>query len=153
MSHHPDRTRVVAAARAWIGTPYHSCADIPGVGVDCGMLLVRIFCDLGLCAPFDPRPYASDWHMHRGEERYLGFVFDRCHERTLARPGDVVVFRYGRCWAHGGVVTLADPLAIVHAYSPAGCVLEEDLAQNSVLRDPARAMRIFSLWNEVGDKP
>ena len=26
---------------SWIGTPYHNCADIKGVGVDCGMLLVR----------------------------------------------------------------------------------------------------------------
>ena len=135
------RARVVAVARAWIGTPYHSCADIRGVGVDCGMLLVRVFCDLGLCAPFDPRPYASDWHLHRGEERYLGFVFDRCHERETARPGDVAVFRYGRCYAHGAIVTGLDPLTIVHAYSPAGCVLEEVLATNTVLAAPARGAK------------
>ena len=52
-----ERTAVVAAARSWIGTPYHNCADVIGTGVDCGMLLVRVFVDSGLCAPFDPRPY------------------------------------------------------------------------------------------------
>jgi cell wall-associated NlpC family hydrolase len=140
------RKTVVAAARRWIGTPYHACADLQGVGVDCGMLLVRVFVDTGLCAPFDPRPYAADWHLHRGEERYLGFIFDRCHERAVPQPGDVAVFRYGRCYAHGGVVTVADPLTIVHAFSPAGCVLEESVAANTVLCDPARAKRIFSLW-------
>ena len=42
------RFAVVAAARAWLGTPYHHAADIRGVGVDCAMILVRVFCDLGL---------------------------------------------------------------------------------------------------------
>ncbi len=144
-----ERAYVVIAARAWIGTRYHPCADIRGVGVDCGMLLVRVFVDSGFCEPFDPRPYASDWHLHRGEERYLGFVFDRCHERADAKPGDVIVFRYGRCYAHGAIVTGIDPLTIVHAYSPAGCVLEEALASNSVLKDPARDPRVFSLWEDA----
>jgi cell wall-associated NlpC family hydrolase len=142
-----QRAAVVAEARRWIGTPYHSCADIIGVGVDCGMLLVRVFVDTGLCAPFDPRPYAPDWHLHRGEERYLGFVFDRCHERDAPGPGDVAVFRYGRCYAHGGIVTRVDPLTIVHAFSPSRCVLEESVEANSVLRDPARARRFFSRWD------
>ena len=142
--HHIERARVVAAARAWIGTPYHPCADLLAVGVDCGMLLVRVFVDSGLCQPFDPRPYASDWHLHGGEERYLGFVFDRCHERTAAEAGDVIVFRYGRCYAHGGVVTAAAPLTIVHAFSPAGCVLEERVDANAALREPARAPRFFT---------
>jgi cell wall-associated NlpC family hydrolase len=144
-----QRSRVVAEARRWVGTPYHPCADIHGVGVDCGMLLVRVFVDTGLCAPFDPRPYASDWHLHRGEERYLGFVFDRCHERRRAEPGDVVVFKYGRCYAHGGIVTGVEPLTVVHAFSPAGCVLEEPLAGNSVLSAPGRDARVFSLWDDV----
>jgi len=54
------REKIVAEARSWIGTPYHNCADIKGVGVDCGMLLVRVFVDLGLVEPFDPRPYTHD---------------------------------------------------------------------------------------------
>lgn len=137
------RARVIAAARTWIGTPYHPCADVPGAGVDCGMLLVRVFVDSGLCPPFDPRPYPPDWHLHRGEERYLGFVLGHCREVAAAAPGDVVVFRYGRCFAHGGIVTLTDPLTIVHAFSPAGCVLEEAVAMNSVLADAKRAPRIF----------
>ena len=96
---------VVAEARSWIGTPYHNCADIKGVGVDCGMLLVRVFVDTGLCQPFDPRPYPIDWHLHRSEERYLGFIFDARREIAEPQPGDVMVLRYGRCYSHGGMVT------------------------------------------------
>jgi len=141
-----QRTAVVAAARAWVGTPYHNCADIRGVGVDCGMLLVRVFVDTGLCPPFDPRPYPVDWHLHRSEERYLGFIFDRAREVARAQPGDVMVLRYGRCYSHGGVVTRSSPLTIVHAYYPARCVLEEVIEHNAVLADATRQPRFFSFW-------
>ncbi len=141
-----ERAAVVAEARRWIGTPYHHAADIHGAGVDCGMLIVRVFVDNGLCAPFDPRPYPADWHLHRSEERYLGFVFDRCREVDAAQPGDVVVFRYGRCYSHGGIVTCRDPLAFVHAYRPARRVVEEELAQNLELCAGSRQRRFFSYW-------
>lgn len=141
-----QRAAVVAEARKWVGTPYHNCADVRGAGVDCGMLIVRIFCDTGLCAPFDPRPYPPDWHLHRSEERYLGFVFDRCAEVAAPQPGDVIVFKIGRCYAHGGIVTAVAPLKIVHAFYQARCVLEEEVHRNRQLSDPARAPRYFSYW-------
>jgi cell wall-associated NlpC family hydrolase len=144
-----QRAAVVAEARAWIGTPYHNCADIKGIGVDCGMLLVRVFVDTGLIAPFDPRPYPIDWHLHRSEERYLGFVFDRGCEVAVPQPGDVMVLRYGRCYSHGGVVTQTSPLAIVHAFHPARRVLEDEVRHNSVLGDSARQPRFFSFWARV----
>ena len=134
-----------AETRSWIGTPYHAEADVRGAGVDCGMLIVRVFVDAGLVPPFDPRPYPSDWHLHRDEEKYLGFVFDHCDEVDAPAAGDVAVFRYGRCWAHGGIVTVAEPLTIVHAFSPAGCVVEEEVARNSSLGEPHRAPRFFRL--------
>lgn len=141
-----DRSRVVAEARTWIGTPYHSQADVKGAGVDCGMLLVRTFVDCGLCAPFDPRPYPIDWHLHRSEERYLGFVFVHANEVARPQPGDVAVFKYGRCYSHGGIVTRADPLTIVHAFWPCGLVLEEPVRFNGQLSDSRRAPKFFSLW-------
>jgi cell wall-associated NlpC family hydrolase len=141
-----ERAAVVAAARSWIGTPYHNCADIKGVGVDCGMLLVRVFVDTGLCPAFDPRPYPVDWHLHRNEERYLDFIFDRAFEVGEPQCGDVMVVRYGRCYSHGGIVTGMKPLAMVHAYFPAGRVLEEAIGQNSVLSDISRQPRFFSYW-------
>ncbi len=141
-----QRAAVVAEARRWIGTHYHHAADVRGAGIDCGMLIVRVFVDTGLCAPFDPRPYAPDWHLHRSEERYLGFVFDRCSEIEDPQAGDIIVFRYGRCYSHGGIITLARPLTFVHAYLPAHCVLEEALAQNLDLSSPKRKLKFFSYW-------
>jgi cell wall-associated NlpC family hydrolase len=140
------REALVAEARKWVGTPYHCQGDVLGAGVDCGMLIVRAFVDTGLCEPFDPRPYSDDWYLHRSEERYLGFVFDRCREVQVARPGDVIVFRYGRCYSHGGIVTVADPLTIVHAYQPARRVVEEVVSGNGALTEPRRRPRTFSYW-------
>lgn len=141
-----QRAALIAEARSWIGTPYHNCGDIKGVGVDCGMLLVRVFVDTGLCPPFDPRPYPADWHLHRNEEKYLGFVFARGSEVAVPRPADVMVMRIGRCYSHGGIVTAEKPLTIVHAYFRAQRVLEEEIGRNSRLSDPARAPRFFSIW-------
>jgi NlpC/P60 family putative phage cell wall peptidase len=129
------RNRIVAEARSWIGTPYHNCADVKGVGCDCGMLLVRVFVDLGLVAPFDPRPYTADWHLHRGEERYLEALLERALAVDAPQQGDVMLFRVGRCYSHGGVVTRASPLTLVHASWPAQIVLEEVVEQNAMMRE------------------
>ncbi|WP_294538109.1 hypothetical protein [uncultured Rhodoblastus sp.] len=143
-----DRNRVVSEARKWILTPYHNGADILGAGVDCGMLIVRVFVDLGLVPAFDPRPYDPDWMLHRDDEKYLSFFSQRCARVIKPQPGDLALFRYGRCYSHGGIVTGADPVAIVHAYHDAGCVVEEALAQNPALTDPRRKLAFFSIWAE-----
>ena len=141
-----QRRHIVAEARSWVRTPYHPQGDIKGVGVDCGMLLVRVFVDTGLCDPFDPRPYADDWMMHKSDERYLGFVFDRTNEVANPLPGDAMLFRYGRCYSHGGVVTGVGPLTIVHAFQAAGMVLEEEVARNPTLCRPMLRPKFFSYW-------
>jgi cell wall-associated NlpC family hydrolase len=144
MTETEQRAAVVAEARKWIGTPYHNCADLKGVGVDCGMLLVRVFCDLGLIEKFDPRPYPADWHLHRSEERYLGFVRRFGKPVEVPAPGDVAMFKYGRCAAHGGVVTRLSPLTIVHAYRPAGLVLEDEVEATAAIKK--RMHGFYSYW-------
>ena len=141
-----QRSVIVREARSWVRTPYHHQGDIKGIGVDCGMLLVRVFVDTGLCEPFDPRPYADDWYLHRSEERYLGFIFDRAKEVINPLPGDVMVFRYGRCFSHGGIVTDTSTLTIVHAFQPALVVLEEEVARSPALCARVRHPKFFSLW-------
>lgn len=141
-----QRAAVVAEARSWIGTPYHHEADVKGGGVDCGMLIVRCFVDTGVVPPFDPRPYAQYWYLHRDEEKYLGFVLDRATERAEnedAEPGDVVVWHVGRCFAHGGIVS--DWPKFIHAFAPSHCCLEDDFTQGVM---GSRKMRIFNPWGE-----
>lgn len=141
-----ERAAVITAAREWIRTPYHHAADIKGVGVDCAMLLVRVYVDLGLVEPFDPRPYPRDWMLHRSEERYLGFLLARSSEVKEAGVGDVILFRFGRCYAHGGIVSVPTPLTIIHAFQPYGFVVEEPILQNSSIYSRMGTVRYASYW-------
>lgn len=141
-----EREMVVKETMSWIGTPYVSNGDIKNVGVDCGMLLVRVFVDTGLVEPFDPRPYPAQWALHQSAERYLAIVESLAHEiEGPPLPGDLVLFKFGNCWAHGGIV-VAWP-EIVHA-SPtfntkAPCRME-NCVQNADLAK--RIPRFFSIW-------
>lgn len=111
---------IVAEAESWLLTPYHHAACVKGVGVDCAMLPVRVFCDLGFVPTFDPRPYPHDWMLHRSDERYLGWVEKFADRVESPEPGDIVLFRVGRCLAHGGIVISPD--LMIHADLHAGRV-------------------------------
>ena len=136
-----QRGRVVASALEWLGTPYHHLGDVKGAGVDCAMFLVRVFVDSGLVPPFDPRPYPTDWHLHRGEERYLGAVLDRAHEVDRPGSGDIALYRFGRTLSHSALV-IAWP-RVIHAQARVGCILA-DAGRDEPLA--SRAPRFFSLW-------
>ena len=114
------RDRVVEEALTWVGTKYHHMADKKGAGVDCAMILVRVYGDLGLIPAVDPRPYPAQWYLHRDEELYMGWFEKYMHRVTKALPGDVALYRFGRCAAHGAIVV--DDNYMIHAYEPSGVV-------------------------------
>ena len=90
------RAAVVAEARSWVGTPYHDNAELKGVGVDCGHLLIAVYSRAGVIAPFDPGYYAPQHHLHSTDEVYLNYVLERARE--FPGPpglGDVVMVKFG----------------------------------------------------------
>lgn len=109
------REDVVREARSWLRTPYVHMADVKGQGVDCAMLLVRVFCDLALVPAFDPRPYARDWYHHHSEELYLTQIQRYAHQVDEPLAGDLAVYNFGRCVSHAAIC-VGEGLA-VHAYS------------------------------------
>ncbi len=141
-----QRAAVVTEARSWLGTPYHHAADVRGHGVDCAMILVRVYCDLEFVESFDPRPYTRDWMLHRDEERYLGFLLDRARAVEEPRLGDIILFRVGRCYAHGGIVTRPDPLTIIHAFAPARAVIEDEVGRIPDLARRLPNAKFASYW-------
>lgn len=151
-----DRQDIVTSARSWVGTPYHHMARVKGAGVDCGQLLIKAFSDAGYAKDFDPGFYTCDWHLHRDENVYLGFVeqyFDRAPDDTelplsqreltyVPLPGDIIMFKVGRCYSHGAIVS--EWPNIIHAYLPSAMVEEV-----SIINTPmsARPMRIYTPRN------
>jgi cell wall-associated NlpC family hydrolase len=118
-----DRARVVAEAESWLGTPYRAAQRVKGRdgGVDCLTFVVEVFERAGVIPHYEVPFYPPDWHLHRDVERLLDGVLE--HAREIdgpPEPGDVVLFRFGRCFAHGGVVTRWPML--IHAWNGMGVV-------------------------------
>jgi NlpC/P60 family putative phage cell wall peptidase len=138
------RENVVAEARTWLGTPYHPMARVKGVGVDCAQILAAVYGAVGLApADLDLGYYPPDWHLHRSEERYLAQIERHAKGRTdEPLPGDVALFRFGRCVSHSGIV-VAWPL-VVHAYLGRGVVLSR--ADEAELQ--GRAAGFYTFWDQ-----
>lgn len=115
-----SRQRVIDEALSWEGTPYRHQAMVKGHGVDCAMLLVGVFSAVGAIPKIDPRPYPRDWHFHRSQERFVGWITLHGEAVDAPLPGDVALFKFGRCISHGAIV-LEWP-NIIHAYYMEGVV-------------------------------
>jgi cell wall-associated NlpC family hydrolase len=132
------RQAVVAEAACWLGTPYHHMGRIKGVGVDCLTLLAEVYERAGVIGHAEIPFYPCDWHLHRSVELYLGGVLDRATEIPgPPQPGDIALFKMGRCFAHG-VIVIRWP-QLIHAHYSAG-VIGGDATQGQLA---GRAVRFF----------
>jgi cell wall-associated NlpC family hydrolase len=135
-----QRDLIVEETRSWLRTPYHHQGAIKGAGVDCAMILIKVFNNLGLMPDIDPRPYPPDWHLHRDEERYLGWVKEYSEKVEIPLPGDIALFRFGKCISHGAIVI--DYPIIIHAVRPERMVIMSDLSTSEALLE-----RLDSFWS------
>jgi cell wall-associated NlpC family hydrolase len=133
------RDAIVREAETWLRTPYHHQGAIKGVGVDCAQILIEVYSALGLADKPDVGYYPSDWMLHRSEERYLGWLEKYCIEVDHPRRGDIVMFKFGRCFSHSGIVV--DYPKIIHAQREDGCCYAD--ANNGALA--AREVKFYSL--------
>jgi cell wall-associated NlpC family hydrolase len=149
-----QRAAVVAEARRWAGTPYRHQGRTLGACVDCAQILIETFAGAGLIQRFASGPYSPDWHLHRGEERYLAVVESYCgrvddSEAPLtdrgpdfrAEPGNILMWRWGRTFSHSAIVT-AWP-RIIHAFASEACVVECDVSGTPMTTLPCR---VYSYW-------
>jgi hypothetical protein len=119
-----ERLHVLRIARTWIGTPFHDQQKVKVAGVDCAQLIAAIFEEAGLIDVVDIGYYSPQWFLHRDEERYLSYVLPRAKEiaESVSKPADLVVFKIGRCFAHGAILTEEGWPNVIHAYKPEGTV-------------------------------
>ena len=125
-----DASRVIAAARGWIGTPYHDQASLKGVGTDCLGLARAVWREVVGPEPATVPAYTRDWGEVGGRE----VLAEGANAWLLpipvraAGPGSVVLFRMARgaIAKHIGILTEAQ--TFVHAYQAVG-VIEEPLTQ------------------------
>ena len=92
-----EPTEVIAAARAWLGTPWRHQGRLKGVAVDCGGLILGVGKEQGLL-DFDTRAY--------------GRIPDGQQLRTLCEQHLAIIGDRG------------DPFSMIHAYADAGVCVE-----------------------------
>lgn len=150
MNEGAERAAVVAEARKWVGTPYRSNTGVLGVGCDCGFLLRECFVGAGLVEPFPIAPYAQDFHLHcrEGDERYLGYVTPHLRqvEMSALGLGDVLMFKIGHVYSHGGIVTSLEPMFMVHAHIRVRCVAEDRVRANMGFLQAKYLPRAYTRW-------
>ena len=130
-----DPARVVAAARAWIGTPYHDQASTRGAGCDCLGLVRGVWREVVGEEPGPLPPYSRDWGETAGREVLLHGARAHMIEVPLALVGSdgtdagaqaaagaLVLFRMqrGAVAKHCGVLTGSGTM--IHAYERLGVV-------------------------------
>lgn len=115
-----DAQTIIAAARAWIGTPYRHQASVKGAGCDCLGLLRGLWRELYGEEPETIPPYSQDWAETTNKET-LYAALDR-HLREIAlgeiKAGDIALFRMaprGPAKHCGVVATRGAQLTLIHA--------------------------------------
>jgi len=118
--------RIIAAAREWIGTPYHDQASVKGVGADCLGLARGVWREVIGREPTGIPPYTRDWGEVGSVEVFAATAGRWMIPVSLseARPGALLVFRMreGAIAKHCGI--LSDVGTIIHSYDRLG-VIEE----------------------------
>ena len=90
-----SRRDITAAARNWLGTPYHHRASLRLVGCDCIGLVRGLWRDLYGAEPEAPGPYTGDWAEATGNEALLLAAQRNLRPIAVdsAQPGDILIFR------------------------------------------------------------
>lgn len=121
MSEPVSRAAIIAAARDWLGTPYHHQASLHGVGCDCLGLLRGVWRTLYGPEPEALPAYSRSWAESLGSEM-LADAAGR-HLRPAApgeeRPGDVLLFRWRSHQPARHCAIMSGEMLIIHAHDGA----------------------------------
>lgn len=115
------RAAIVAAARAWIGTPYAHQASLAGIGCDCLGLLRGVWREVVGPEPETPPPYIRDWAEASGREALAEAALRHLAPIGIAdaRTGDVLLFRWRDRLPAKHCAILTAPGTMVHAHEGA----------------------------------
>lgn len=138
------RDQIVAEARTWLGTPYHHKGRIKGVGVDCGGIIYETFKKvLGIPAEPFPNDYPEDWSLHKDDnELYLNFIMPYVRPTDNLLPGDLVVFKFGRAFAHGTIYVGNNKVLHSYGRTTHGSVLISSLSRFNIGSTPRQRVNL-----------
>lgn len=119
-----DSNMIVAAARGWIGTPYHDQASTRGAGCDCLGLARGIWREVVGGEPFTLPPYSRGWGEVGKRELFIEGARSAMIEIPVTgiMPGALLIFRIRpqSVAKHCGILTAEN--AFIHSYERLGVV-------------------------------
>jgi hypothetical protein len=149
-----QRAAVVAEARTWLRTPYHTMGRIKNAGCDCYTLLLEVFGKVGLFTDKDEDVfYPRDWFLHTRNDHYKVRILRHaremvehfCSPTEMRSPGNIVLVNVstprGSLDVHGGIIS-AWP-KVIHSFPP--CVMEADARYHPALA--GGRLEFFSPWH------
>lgn len=114
---------VIAAARACLGTPFRHQGRLPGIGLDCGGLIVAVCQALGLeyqdMAGYGRRPGGGAMELLLDSQSCIARI-----QPSQAEIGDLLLMRFRTDPQH---LALRTDVGIIHAFEEAGAVVEHGL--------------------------
>ena len=74
-------------------------------GCDCTGLIIGALREMGYLKDYKLRSYPPDWNLHAKADNYIVEEINKYADRvTNPDVGDIVLFYFGRCVAHVGVI-------------------------------------------------
>lgn len=148
MNEHEERQAVIDEAKTWLGTPFHHMARVKGLrgGIDCGQYLICVFSAAGMIVDFEPKPYVQQFALHNSDESYLRYLSSVSTEisESMAQPGDIVIYRVGRCFSHAAILIEPWPGNIIHAINSLGVTITHGTLEGHI--GQFRERKFFTVW-------
>lgn len=140
-----DREKIIQEAMTWLGTPYHQCARIKGVGVDCGLFVAQVMENVGVLPHIEPGFYTAEHALHSSLEIFKGLVEKYLYpvKGREPLPGDVILYKFGLCRSHAAIVV--DYPKIIHSYIRRGVILDSDRDNKEL---DILEKDVYSVWKE-----
>ncbi len=112
---------IVAAAEAWLGTPYRHQASLCGVGCDCLGLVRGVWRDVLGREPEAVPAYTADWSEASGRETLAEAAARHLRPVGLDEllPGDLLLFRWREGLPAKHIGILATGGRFIHAHQGA----------------------------------
>jgi cell wall-associated NlpC family hydrolase len=120
-----ERERLIAEAKEWLNTPYHTRGRVKGAGCDCGTFLAEVWERAGLTEHIEIPYYPEDIACHCAVPRYLMKIEEYCQLVTdgTRKKGDTLVFWFNGAKVPHHAAIVFDEKYMIHSYTSQGVIL------------------------------
>ncbi len=89
------------------------------LGCDCTGLIIGVCREIGYLGNYKLRNYSKDWNLHNGAGNYIIEELEKVANeipKNEITEGDILVFSWGRCLAHVGILVNKNNGKFVHCF-------------------------------------